>query len=70
VTIQGWTFDVEALFIGRKLGYEIHEVPIHWYYKTQSRVRVLRDSVQMGLDLFKIRVNHIAGKYHAQTDNR
>jgi glycosyltransferase involved in cell wall biosynthesis len=69
VTIQGWTFDVEALFIGRKLGYEIHEVPIHWYYKTQSRVKVLRDSVQMGLDLLKIRVNHIAGKYHAQTEN-
>jgi glycosyltransferase involved in cell wall biosynthesis len=67
VTIKGWTFDVEALFIGRKLGYEIHEVPIHWYYKNQSRVKVLRDSVQMGLDLLKIRVNHIAGKYHAQT---
>jgi len=67
VTIQGWTFDVEALFIGRKLGYEIHEVPIHWYYKAQSRVKVLRDSFQMGLDLIKIRLNHISGKYHAQT---
>ncbi|MBM3136902.1 MAG: glycosyltransferase [Chloroflexi bacterium] len=70
VTIQGWTFDVEALFIGRKLGYEIHEVPIHWYYKAQSRVKVLRDSFQMGLDLVKIRLNHIAGKYHAQIKDR
>lgn len=69
VTIQGWTFDVEALFIGRKLGYEIREVPIHWYHKTQSRVKVLRDSFQMGLDLLKIRMNHIAGKYNAQTEN-
>ena len=66
LTIPGWTFDVEALFIGRKLGYKIHEVPIPWYYKAQSRVKVLRDSIQMGFELVKIRLNDLAGKYHAE----
>jgi dolichyl-phosphate beta-glucosyltransferase len=66
VTIQGWTFDVEALFIGRKTGYIIREIPIPWYYKPQSRVKVLRDSIQMGLDLLKIRLNDITGKYNAE----
>ena len=66
VTIKGWTFDVEALFIGRKLGYKIREIPIPWYYKPQSRVKVLRDSVQMGLDLLKIRLNDLTGKYNAE----
>lgn len=65
VTITGWTFDVEALFIARKAGFAIHEVPIPWYYKAQSRVKVMRDSFQMGLDLLKIRLNYLRGKYHA-----
>jgi len=66
VTIKGWTFDVEALFIARKTGYTIIEIPIPWYYKSQSRVKVLRDSIQMGLDLVKIRLNSLKGKYRVE----
>ena len=66
VTIKGWTFDVEALFIGRKQGYKIVEIPIPWYYKAQSRVRVMRDSIQMGFDLLKVRLNDLKGKYHVK----
>ncbi len=63
VTIHGWTFDVEALFIARKIGYAISEVPIPWRYYPRSRVKVLRDSLQMGLDLLRIRLNTIRGIY-------
>jgi glycosyltransferase involved in cell wall biosynthesis len=70
VSITGWTFDVEALFIGRKLGYQIVEIPIHWYYKSHSRVKVLPDSIHMGLDLLKIRLNGLLGKYDAKNENR
>lgn len=63
MTNTGWTFDVEALVIARQLGYVIHEVPIEWYYNPQSKVRVLRDSTQMVLDLIRIRWNAIHGKY-------
>lgn len=63
LTIFGWTFDVEALFIARKLGYKIVEVPIHWYHHPHSTVRVLRDSIRMSLDLLKIRINDSQGKY-------
>jgi glycosyltransferase involved in cell wall biosynthesis len=66
VTISGWTFDVEALFIARRLGYTIKEIPIPWYYNSHSNIRVLRDSLQMGSDLLKIRWNAITGKYHAK----
>ena len=54
-TIQGWTFDVEVLYLARQLGYTIHEVPIHWYFDSHSKVRFLRDSLQMAGDLFRIR---------------
>lgn len=64
-TISGWSFDVEVLFIARLLGYVIHEVPIPWYFNPQSRVKVLRDSLQMGADLLRIRRNARQGKYNA-----
>jgi len=66
VTINGWTFDVEAIFIARRMGISITEVPIPWYYNPHSTVRVLRDSIQMGTDLLKIRWNAFTGKYHAK----
>jgi glycosyltransferase involved in cell wall biosynthesis len=66
VSITGWTFDVEALFIARSLGYAIIEIPIPWYYYSHSNIRVFRDSLQMGSDLLKIRWNALRGRYHAQ----
>ena len=66
LTIFGWTFDVEALFIARKLGFKIVEIPIHWHHHPQSTVKVLRDSFQMGIDLLKIRLNDLRGRYRAE----
>ena len=60
---------MEALFIARRLGYAISEIPIPWYYNPHSNIRVLRDSLQMGSDLLKIRWNAITGKYHAKNKN-
>lgn len=62
-TISGWSFDVELLFIARKLGYRIVEVPIPWYFNAESKVRVLHDSIRMGTDLLTIRLNSIKGIY-------
>jgi dolichyl-phosphate beta-glucosyltransferase len=55
--LDGWTFDVEVLFIALRRGYKIIEVPIHWYYQSSSRIHVLRDSINMFTDLFRIRRN-------------
>jgi glycosyltransferase involved in cell wall biosynthesis len=62
-TLNGWTFDVEILYIARKRGYEIVEVPIHWYFNPGSRVHILRDSIAMFLDLIRIRINDLQGTY-------
>ncbi len=62
-TITGWTFDVEILAIAFKLGLHIEEVPIPWYYHGNSKVKVLRDSARMALDLFTIRRNLRRGTY-------
>ena len=33
---MGWTFDVEVLYIARRRGYRIVEVPIDWYFNADS----------------------------------
>jgi hypothetical protein len=65
-TLSGWSFDVEILFIARKRGYSIVEIPIPWYYNAESKIRVIKDSVQMGVDLFTIRLNVLRGRYNGK----
>ncbi|MCX6055731.1 MAG: glycosyltransferase family 2 protein, partial [Chloroflexi bacterium] len=54
-TVRGWTFDVEILAMAHQMGFRIVEIPIHWYFREHSKVHVLRDSITMALDLYKIR---------------
>ena len=61
--MNGWSFDVEVLYIARLGSYKIVEVPIPWYYNAGSRVRLFRDSLKMALDLLAIRRNARKGLY-------
>ena len=62
-TIDGWGFDVEVLFIALKHGYKLIEVPITWYYRPQSRISPLRDSINMVVEVLRVRRNGWRGKY-------
>ncbi|MGW8249004.1 MAG: glycosyltransferase [Anaerolineales bacterium] len=63
-TLSGWSFDVELLFIARRKGYSIVEVPVPWYFNPESKVSVLRDSLRMAFDLLTIRLNDARGVYN------
>jgi len=56
--IDGFAFDSEALYIARRLGYTIAEVPIRWSHKDGSKVNMVRDGLQMLRDLMTIRWMH------------
>lgn len=60
---DGMSFDVEALFIARKRGYKILEVPIDWYYRSESRVDPILDPLRMLRDILVIRSNWRKGQY-------
>ncbi len=62
-TINGWGFDVEILFIAQKHGYRIVEVPINWYYRSQSKVHPVRDTVNMIREVWQVRLNDWRGVY-------
>lgn len=61
--VDRFGFDVEFLYLARKAGNRIIEVPVEWHDVLHSRVRIVRDSLQMFLDLFRIRWNDWTGKY-------
>jgi glycosyltransferase involved in cell wall biosynthesis len=61
--LDGWTFDVELLFIALRRGLKVIELPIPWYYNAGSRVRLMRDSFRMFSDLIRIRANWSSGMY-------
>jgi dolichyl-phosphate beta-glucosyltransferase len=64
VSIQKFGFDVEALYIARKRKYAILPIPVQMTgFRYDSRVKILRDSGRMFLDLFAIRLNDLRGKY-------
>jgi dolichyl-phosphate beta-glucosyltransferase len=54
-TIFGWAFDVEILYMARKCGYEIKEVPIVWVNDKESKV-TLKGMVKMLWEVLKVRV--------------
>jgi len=56
-------FDVELLFIAKKRGYKIKEVPIIWHHVATSRVSPLKDSIRMFRDVVKVRLNDLKGVY-------
>jgi dolichyl-phosphate beta-glucosyltransferase len=62
-TMNGWSFDVEILYAARRWGYTIVEVPIHWYYKDNTRIHPIGDSLDMFAEVFKIRRNGQRGLY-------
>lgn len=61
--LHGWGFDPEVLYIARKRGYEIREVPIEWRFNEDSRVRPVHDTVAMVRELLTIRINDWRGEY-------
>ncbi len=62
-TIDGFGFDVEVLYLARKWGLPLVEVPIAWYYQPSSRVSPLRDTIRMVRDVLRVRWNDARGQY-------
>ena len=62
-TIMGFGFDPEVLYIAKKRGLRLREIPVRWDHVEGTTVRFLRDSCRMFLDLLRIRWNDLCGKY-------
>ena len=63
-TISGWSFDIEILFIARKRKYQVREIPIHWYFDPETKLRAIKDAILMLRDIFLIHLNNLRGLYN------
>jgi len=61
--IERFGFDPELLYLARHHGLRAVEIPVRWAHSPATKVNMLRDSVQMFIDVFTIRWNAIAGRY-------
>jgi dolichyl-phosphate beta-glucosyltransferase len=60
---QGWAYDTEVLFLARKLGFEVREVPVSWTNDESTRVRLFRDAIGSFMGLMRIRGRALSGRY-------
>jgi glycosyltransferase involved in cell wall biosynthesis len=56
-TLQGWSFDIEILYIAKLRAYRIVEIPIPWYFNPETKLNPVRDAIRMGLDILTIHRN-------------
>ena len=60
--LDGFAFDVEILYLAKKMGLTVEEVPVNWYTQAGSKVNLVLDPLKMFLDILKIRFLHLGTK--------
>lgn len=52
--INGFSFDIEILYLAKKFGLKVSEIPIRWINKNNSKVSTIRAPIKMFIDLVRI----------------
>lgn len=58
LTLDGFAFDVEALYLAQQKGYTVIEMPVAWDHDVNSKVRIVGDSLRMLRDVATIPNRH------------
>jgi dolichyl-phosphate beta-glucosyltransferase len=61
--IERWGFDPEILFLARKFGFQVDEVPVLWGHSGGTRINPLLDGAHMFQEMLRIRWYNLTGKY-------
>jgi dolichyl-phosphate beta-glucosyltransferase len=61
--VEGWGFDPEILFLARRAGLQVEEVPVLWAHSEGTRLHPFRDGLKMFVELLRIRWTAMTGGY-------
>lgn len=61
--IERWGFDPEILFLARKFGFKVQEIPVAWGHSGGARINPLIDGARMFQEMLRIRWYDLTGKY-------
>ncbi len=56
--LNGFSFDVELMFLAQRMGYRVQELPVTWINSAASKVKVFSDPLKMFWDVIRIRWMH------------
>jgi dolichyl-phosphate beta-glucosyltransferase len=62
LTIDGFAYDVELVWLARRRGYRIVEIGVIWSNSADSRVDPIRSSFAMLRDVIRMRLRHSGGR--------
>ena len=61
--LEGFSFDAEVLFLARRAGYRVREIPFTLIQDRVTSISFLKETPKMLRDLFQIRLNAVRGRY-------
>jgi dolichyl-phosphate beta-glucosyltransferase len=61
--IERWGFDPELLYLARRFGFTVSEVPVAWSHREGTRINPLRDGIRMFGEILKVRWYALKGNY-------
>ena len=64
--IERWGFDPEILFLARKFGFTVKEVPVAWGHSGGARINPVVDGARMFTEMLRIRWYDLTGKYEGR----
>ncbi|RJP15563.1 MAG: glycosyltransferase family 2 protein [Candidatus Abyssobacteria bacterium SURF_5] len=67
--IDGFGFDVEILFLAKKLGFRIEETAVRWQNSPSTKVSVVRDTFPMLREVLQVRLNDRKKLYDRPSNN-
>jgi dolichyl-phosphate beta-glucosyltransferase len=65
--IERWGFDPEIIFLSKRLGLKLVEVPVEWAHDDRSKINPVTDGARMFAEMLKIRWNSLTGVYDSRT---
>jgi hypothetical protein len=68
--VERFGFDPEILFLAKRNGLRVAEVPVRWSHDPATKVNVAADGIRMLLELLMIRWNAIRGYYPQARNSR
>lgn len=61
--LNGIGFDIELIFLAKKAGFVVKEVPITWYFDPDSRMKLVDDSMKALFEIAQIHLGWLRGEY-------
>lgn len=63
--IERWGFDPELLYLAKRFGFVVREIPVAWSHREGTRIHPVRDGIRMFGELLRVRWYAMKGNYAA-----